>query len=124
MGRDSSSDTSIISTITNKGNNGEVLGMTKEQNNDTKSGSRWHEEVTKAIASLQYIRSTVDRCLFYKTKGRTAGFLVSSLATVAIQHHRCSRWGECRCILTGSRRYSLAESELSFCAYELYLLGS
>ncbi len=31
------------------------------------SGRKWHEEITRTIKSLQYKRSTIDHCLFYRT---------------------------------------------------------
>ncbi len=40
------------------------------------SGRRWHEELTGAITSLGYKRSTIDHCLFCRTKGGTTDLLV------------------------------------------------
>ncbi|MCP3662369.1 MAG: hypothetical protein GY696_07715 [Gammaproteobacteria bacterium] len=40
------------------------------------SGRRWHEELTGAITSLGYKRSTIDHCLFCRTKGETTDLLV------------------------------------------------
>ncbi len=40
------------------------------------SGRRWHEELTGAITSLGYKRSTIDHCLFCRTKDGTTDLLV------------------------------------------------
>ncbi len=40
------------------------------------SGRRWHEELTGTITSLGYKQSTIDHCLFCRTKGGTTDLLV------------------------------------------------
>ncbi len=40
------------------------------------SGRRWHEELAGAITSLGYKRSTIDHCLFCRSKGGTTDLLV------------------------------------------------